>query len=112
MTRKLALLLSTWFYVGFCPIAPGTAGSVAAVVIAIFLHQYLGFAPWMFAVLAVLLFPIAVRASTITAEANHAKDPQFVVVDEVIGQWITLAAASPFSWKSALVGLAAFRLFD
>jgi phosphatidylglycerophosphatase A len=112
MSRKLALLLSTWFYVGFFPIAPGTAGSIVAVLIAAFLHHYLGFAPWMFAVMAVLLFPIAVRASTITAKANNLDDPGFVVIDEVIGQWITLAGASQFNWKTALAGLVLFRLFD
>jgi phosphatidylglycerophosphatase A len=112
MSRKLALLLSTWFYVGFFPIAPGTAGSIVAVLIAIFLHHQLGFAPWSFAVLAVLLFPIAVRASTITAKANNTEDPGFVVIDEVIGQWITLAGAVQFNWRSALAGLVLFRLFD
>jgi phosphatidylglycerophosphatase A len=112
MSRKLALLLSTWFYVGFFPIAPGTAGSIVAVLIAVFLHHYLGFAPWTFAVMAVLLFPIAVRASTITAKANSIDDPGFVVIDEVIGQWITLAGASQFNWKTVLAGLVLFRLFD
>jgi phosphatidylglycerophosphatase A len=112
MSRKAALLLSTWFYVGLFPIAPGTAGSVVAVLIAIFLHYHLGFAPWTLAALAVLLFPIAVLAAGITAKANNVEDPQFVVIDEVIGQWITLSAAAPFHWKSALAGLALFRLFD
>jgi phosphatidylglycerophosphatase A len=112
MSRKLALLISTWFYVGFFPIAPGTAGSIAALLIAIVLHHYLGFPAWSFAVLAAILFPIGVRAATITAKANNADDPGFVVVDEVIGQWITLAAATTFNWKSALAGLILFRLFD
>jgi len=112
MSRKLALLISTCGYVGFFPIAPGTAGSIVAVLIASLLHSYLGFAPWTFAELAVLLFPIAVRAATITAKANNVNDPGFVVIDEVIGQWITLAGATQFNWKSALAGLLLFRLFD
>ena len=112
MTRKLALLISTCGYVGFFPIAPGTAGSVVAVLLAGLLHRYLGLAPWTFAVLAVLLFPIAVRAATITAKANNINDPSFVVIDEVIGQWITLAGAAQFNWKTALAALLLFRLFD
>ena len=111
MSRKLALLLSTWFYVGFFPVAPGTAGSIVAVLIAAFLHHYLGFAPWMFAVMAVLLFPIAVRASTITAKANNLDDPGFVVIDEVAGQWIALLGC-PADWRHALMALILFRLFD
>jgi phosphatidylglycerophosphatase A len=112
MSRKLALLLSTCGYVGFFPIAPGTAGSIVALLVALLLHHYLGFPPWTFAVLALLLFPIAVRASTITAKANSVDDPGFVVIDEVIGQWITLAGATQLNWKSALAGLLLFRLFD
>jgi phosphatidylglycerophosphatase A len=112
MSRKLALLISTCCYVGFFPIAPGTAGSIVAVLVAILLHHYIGFASWTFAVLAVLLFPIAVSAAGITAKANNVTDPQFVVIDEVIGQWITLAGATQFSWKSAIAGLVLFRLFD
>jgi phosphatidylglycerophosphatase A len=112
MPRKLALLISTCGYVGFFPIAPGTAGSIGAVIIAILLHHYLGLPSWTFAVIAALLFPIAVRAATVTAKANNADDPGFVVVDEVIGQWITLAGATHFYWKSAIAGLILFRLFD
>lgn len=112
MKTKLALLLSTWFYAGFSPVAPGTAGSLAAVAIAIVLHRYGGLVPWQFAILAGLLFYPAVRASTITARAAKLKDPGFVVVDEVVGQWIALAGAATLNWKSYLAAFVLFRLFD
>lgn len=112
MKTKLAVLLSTWFYAGYCPVAPGTAGSLAAVVIAVLLHLYGGLAPWHFAVLAALLFYPAVQASTITAREAKRKDPGFVVVDEVIGQWISLAGAVTLNWKSFLAAFVLFRLFD
>ena len=51
-------------------------------------------------------------ASTITARAVNRKDPSIVVVDEVIGQWIALAGAHPFNWKTCLAAFALFRLFD
>jgi len=108
----MAKLLATWFYAGYCPIAPGTAGSLAAVVIAVVLHQFIGLQPWWFAVMAALLFLPAVHASTITAKAAGLKDPGFVVVDEVIGQWITLAGASSLNWRTYLAAFALFRLFD
>jgi len=112
MKSKLALVLSTWFCIGYSPVAPGTAGSLAAVLIAIFFHRHLGFPAWSLAVFAALLFFPAVWAATVTARAHNLKDPGFVVVDEVIGQWIALAGAAPFSWKGALAGFALFRLFD
>ena len=41
-------------------------------------------------------------------EDTGKKDPQIVVIDEVVGQWITLAGAMTLNWKS---WLAAFLLF-
>ena len=60
---------------------------------------------------AVLFFP-AIWAAGISAIASGRKDPQFVVVDEVLGQWITLCGAATLNWKSYLLALALFRLFD
>ena len=45
------------------------------------------------------------------ARASGVKDPQFVVIDEVAGQLITLIAA-PMAWKSLLLGFILFRGFD
>ena len=109
---KFARLLSTWFGCGYSPFAPGTAGSAAALLIAIPLHEYAGFTWWHFLLLAALLFFPAVWAAGVAADAAGLKDPSFVVVDEVIGQWIALAGARPFNWKSYLAAFALFRLFD
>jgi phosphatidylglycerophosphatase A len=112
MRIKLAYLLSTWFGCGYSPKAPGTAGSLAALAIGIALREYLGFAPWQFAALAAVVFLPAVWAAGVTARASGLKDPQFVVIDEVIGLWISLAGARSYNWKSYLAALALFRLFD
>jgi phosphatidylglycerophosphatase A len=45
------------------------------------------------------------------ARASRVKDPQFVVVDEVAGQWIALLFA-PVAWKTALAAFILFRGFD
>src|ERR1035438_10442808 len=62
-------------------------------------------------VLAVLFVP-ATWAATITAQVTKLKDPQIVVVDEVLGQWIALSGARTLNWKSYLAAFALFRLFD
>jgi phosphatidylglycerophosphatase A len=111
-TTKLAVLVATWFGCGYSPKAPGTVGSVAALVIGIALHEWLGFTSWHFAALAAVMFPVAVWAASVTARVKQLKDPQIVVIDEVIGQWVTLAGASTLNWKSYLLALALFRLFD
>jgi phosphatidylglycerophosphatase A len=110
--QNLALQLATWFGCGYSPAAPGTAGSLAALAIAILLHEFAGFTGWHFLVLAAVLFVPATWAATIAARVTHLKDPQIVVVDEVMGLWITLAGARTLNWKSYLAALALFRLFD
>lgn len=111
-TSKFAVLVATWFGCGYSPKAPGTAGSVAALAIGILLHEWWGWSGWHFAVLAVVMFPIAVWAAGETARVKQLKDPQIVVIDEVIGQWITLAGAATLNWTTCLVALVLFRLFD
>jgi len=119
-------MIATWFYCGLVPIAPGTAGSIAAIAIAWVLNRYLGVPPIAIAALGVLLAVPGIWAAGVTAKASGKKDPQIVVVDEVVGQWITLAgainasaagvlnwpAAGALNWKFWLLALALFRLFD
>lgn len=112
MTVKIANLISTWFGCGRSPVAPGTAGSAAAIVIAILLHRYAGFGPWHFLGMAALLFFPAVWSADVTARVYKIKDPGFVVVDEVLGQWISLAGAARLNWTTFLAAFALFRLFD
>ncbi|HLJ51581.1 MAG TPA: phosphatidylglycerophosphatase A [Bryobacteraceae bacterium] len=108
----IAIALATWFGCGLFPAAPGTVGSLAAILIAWALHAWFGLAPFWFGILGVLLIAPGVWSATIVARALHRDDPQMVVVDEVIGQWITLAAAPVLNWKSYLAALLLFRLFD
>jgi phosphatidylglycerophosphatase A len=109
---KASFIIATWFGCGLVPVAPGTVGSSAALVIAIFLHRRLDWGRWEFLLLAGLLTVPSVWASTRTARAAASKDPGFIVVDEVLGQWVTLAGATAFNWKSWALAFCLFRLFD
>jgi phosphatidylglycerophosphatase A len=106
--RALAYLLGTFFGCGYSPIAPGTAGSLAAILIAIALHPS---RVTLLLISALLLAP-AIWSAGRVAKYESRKDPQIVVVDEVIGQWITLAGAAALNWKSLLAAFVFFRLFD
>jgi phosphatidylglycerophosphatase A len=106
--RKLAIVLATFCGAGYSPVAPGTAGSLAAIIIAVLLRL----PPWQYAVLAAVLFLPAVWAADVTARAVEKKDPGLVVVDEVIGQWIALAGARTLTWETYLAAFILFRLFD
>lgn len=111
MTR-LALALGTWFGCGYFPWGPGTAGSLAAAGIAALLHFYIGAERGTLLLLTVaLLFP-AIWAATRVARFLNKKDPRLIVVDEVLGQWITLAGATVLNTKALVAGFVLFRLFD
>lgn len=107
-----ARVLSTWFGCGYWPWGPGTVGSAAAVLIAIAMHHHAGVDPWVLGLVGVLTLPLSIWASGVEAVTSGRKDPQHVVLDEVIGQWITLAPVMHFDWKYALAGFALFRIFD
>jgi phosphatidylglycerophosphatase A len=110
--NRLAVTLATWFGCGYFPWGPGTAGSLAALLIAAALHVWLGMGRVGLAVLvAVFLLP-AIWAATRTARLLNTEDPSIVVVDEVLGQWLTLLGAAAFNWKTLLAGFVLFRLFD
>ncbi len=114
MTARLksAYLLATWFGCGRSPVAPGTVGSAAALAIGVVLREYAGFPQWGFAALAAALAAPATWAAGAAAKASKVKDPGFVVVDEVLGQWIALAGAPAYNWKTYLGAFLLFRLFD
>jgi phosphatidylglycerophosphatase A len=110
--NSIAFLIGTWFGCGYAPVAPGTAGSLAAVLIAIALYHYGGYGRGMLLLLTAILLAPGIWASGVVANQTNKTDPQIVVVDEVIGQWITLAGAATFNWKTWLTAFLLFRLLD
>jgi phosphatidylglycerophosphatase A len=107
-----ALLIATWFGCGYARVGPGTAGSLAALAIAIALNRLDGSGNGTFLLLTGALLVPAVWAASVVAQRLGQKDPHIVVVDEVLGQWLTLAGATTLNWKSWLAAFVLFRLFD
>jgi phosphatidylglycerophosphatase A len=112
LLNRLALLLATWFGCGYFPWGPGTAGSLAAVLIAVVLHRSFGSGRLTFLCLTAVLLVPAIWAATRTARLVGRKDPGVVVVDEVLGQWLTLLGATNLNWQNFLAGFLLFRVFD
>jgi phosphatidylglycerophosphatase A len=108
-----ATLVATCFGVGRLRPGPGTWASAATVVIWAAAASRL--APSsrtpVAAALAVLVALIGIPAATRVARASAAKDPQFVVIDEVAGQIMALIAV-PLAWKTLSAGFILFRIFD
>jgi phosphatidylglycerophosphatase A len=108
-----AKLIATFFGTGLLHPGPGSWGSAATVLLWWLLSGWIN--PHWQAATAILLATAAILvgipAATHMARASGLKDPQFVVIDEVAGQLITLIAV-PVSWKSMLLGFILFRGFD
>jgi len=160
---RLALAIATALGVGYIPKAPGTFGSIVAIPLAIVTHPVslitvIGFLffgglgidvpmfnghsapvllliPSLAALLAVSF--IGVWSSSRVSAYAGVKDPQYVVIDEVSGMFLTLllaivplglptrlvpsdfasvfalySAFSLLNWKYLLAGLILFRAFD
>lgn len=106
--NALARLVATGLFSGYAPIAPGTAGSA----VGLLLFWPLVRLPIAAQVAAtVVTFLAGVAASTHLARSLGAKDPGLVVIDEVVGMWVTLLFL-PFTPFTAVVGFLAFRVMD
>ena len=106
--RRLAYLLATWFGCGYVPLMPGTAGTLGAVPLYLLLRP-LG-VPVVLAA-AFVLTAVGIWAAEAVVVHSGKKDPQIVVIDEVAGVMITLAAA-PHTWAGVIAGVVLFRVFD
>jgi phosphatidylglycerophosphatase A len=104
-----AALLATWFGSGFLPIAPGSWASLAALPCAALL-VWLG-GPVLVLAAGAALFVIGMWASDAYMDAVKVHDPPAIVVDEVVGQWLTLALV-PVDPVVYAIGFLLFRVFD
>ncbi|MGH9510745.1 MAG: phosphatidylglycerophosphatase A family protein [Terriglobales bacterium] len=110
---RWATLTATFFGIGFLRPGPGTWGSAVTVVLWWLIARSIqqAYQPWSAGALALLVIAMGIAVATRVARAVAAKDPQFVVIDEVAGQLITLIAA-PITWKCLLAAFILFRGFD
>jgi phosphatidylglycerophosphatase A len=106
---RLAVLLATVAYCGYFPIAPGTAGSAAGLVV--YLLVWWAQSPLLEAGLIVAVFAAGIWSATHAERFFGGIDPGPVVIDEVLGMLVTLAFI-PVGWSGAVAGFVIFRVFD
>ena len=107
--KGLAVFLASFGYVGYFPIAPGTAGSLAGLALFAFI-RWIG-VPAIELGAIVAVFAIGVWAAHGAEAALGRKDPGIVVIDEVLGMLITLALL-PVSIWGVVLGFLFFRALD
>lgn len=103
----LARFFATGFFAGYSPVVPGTAGSLVGLIIYAVVRTDDAI---VFAVLTLIAFIIGVFTSS-KMEKHLGDDPPVVVIDEIVGMWISLFLL-PKSLSVALSSFVLFRVYD
>jgi phosphatidylglycerophosphatase A len=101
--------------IGYFPVAPGTLGSALGVGLVVVLGRLPIGRLWLTASVfaaAAAIFVLGVWASGRAEKFFGRVDPPPVIIDEVVGQMITLLARPQGSWKFLLAGFVLFRALD
>ena len=107
-SRGLALWLAQGLGAGRVPVAPGTAGTLAAVPLYLLLAQLPAWG-YLLATAAVALGAVPVCGAAARRLGVH--DHPSIVLDEVAGFLVAMAPA-PAGWPWVVAGFVLFRLFD
>ncbi len=105
MFENICKLISTLFYSGFFPVAPGTIGTLIAFIVYLIIPETIIEYPYFWA-FPVLLFIPAVTV-TGAAESKMQRDDKRIILDEFLGYFFAVL----FLPKSLVIGGAAFILF-
>lgn len=110
---KIKEFLFTGFYSGYSPVAPGTAGTLVGMACYMLFYLTLGQENIILVNLLLVVFLLypAIRLGDAGEEFFGVKDAQEVVLDEMMGYWITMLFL-PFNWKLAIAGFILFRILD
>lgn len=108
LLRDPAGWIATGFGSGLAPRAPGTVGTLAAVLPWLVLREL---PLWGYLAVVLAAFALGVWAAQRVIERLRIEDPGLVVWDEFVGLWIALIAV-PDGWAWVVIGFGLFRLFD
>ncbi|MCS7262785.1 MAG: phosphatidylglycerophosphatase A [Aquificaceae bacterium] len=100
-------LIATGLYVGRFRYAPGTLGTLLGVpLVYLLVHEW-----WLTLLFVLILYWLAVWSAGYMVELTGEKDPEEVVVDEVVGYFVSYIFLEP-TLKALVVGFVTFRLLD
>ena len=107
MRNFLVKTLSTFFYVGYLPLIPGTFASLVGV--AIFYLTRGNFWPMILFTASIIILGYAVSGEA--EKIFNKKDSKYIVIDEVAGMLLSLMFL-PLDIKFVIIAFVLFRLLD
>jgi phosphatidylglycerophosphatase A len=107
---RLGVFVATCGYLGYVPIAPGTFGSAAGLLVFLAVQNTGSVTVELGTI--VVLFAIGIWSGTVAEHHFGGVDPGPIVLDEVVGMLITLALLPPVTLTGAIVGFLVFRVLD
>lgn len=99
----------TFFYTGLSPKAPGTMGSLLALIFGVAIVRFLSLETLFLA--TILLSLIGIKQINAYEAEGGEHDDKSIVIDEVAGMWLTLVLSST-TWVQIGLSFLFFRLFD
>ena len=106
---RFSEIIGTMFYIGKIPLAPGTWGSLVALLLWYLIKPKI--IDPLFLLITGGLFFIGIAVSEIITRELDNYDPKEIVIDEWVGMWIALYLV-PHSIFWGLVSFFLFRFFD
>ena len=106
---KIALLIVSYFRLGFFPVAPGTVGTLAAIPLVIFLDWLA--VPSLLLMATVFLWFLGHVCIYIVQTQDGMLDYSWIVIDEVVGFFVAMNFLPVNLWTLVLAFLF-FRYFD
>ena len=109
MRLKISEWIATCFKVGYLPFAPGTWGSVFAILLWWVLLKDLN--TYIFGVVIIIFLLIGIVVSNIIIDQSGDHDPSHIIIDELVGQWLALFLL-PEGFFNIAISFILFRFFD
>ncbi|MCX6157825.1 MAG: phosphatidylglycerophosphatase A [Ignavibacteriota bacterium] len=106
------MFLASAFFTGYFPVASGTVGSLFAVLFVLIPGFY---SPVVLLTLSLIFFFVGIVVSNRMMQ-RYGEDPSVVVIDEVVGVWISLFIITMFGYDNlflvSVLSFLTFRVFD
>lgn len=109
LANQLILLFSSGFGLGRIPHLPGAGGSLLGLLLA---WATSGLSVWLQIVLFLLFVLTAIGIAERAEQLSKTLDPEFIVIDEMVGMWVTMLFMWRFDATALILGFLLFRLFD